>query len=177
MFRVYEIRNEKGTRIHKATVEGGLADIYHAMKNWNLAIEHYSKALSMHKEMGNAISLAKISASLAEAYCRSGQYDEAIVHALNGLERSKEIFAQNTEIDNLRILSNAYLKKRSLEKAYAYLSEYHDKKEELTKGKTLQRISHLQMQYIEAKNEREIAELKQKEILQEAEIDKQRLLF
>ncbi len=174
--KVYEFRKENSTRIHISSTESLLGEIYATIGDFEKSILHYSRSLDMHLDMGNTISLSKVYAKLAAVYCHSGDYDQAIAHATTGLEISKKITAKSTEIDNLIVLSDAYFKMGNNNKAFTFLKEYHSQKEEIEKGKSLQRINHLQVQYNKVKSEREIAQLKQKEILQAAELQKQNLL-
>ncbi len=174
--RVYDFRKESSTRIHLASAERLMGEVYHAIGNLDRSISHYSRSMVMHQQMGNAVALAKVYRHIAEVYYDLGAYDLAIAHAIKGLEASKKISARSIELDNLKILSEAYFKTGDHETAYTYLNEYHKKNEVISKGKSLQRINHLQVRYNEEKSEREIAELKQREILQASKLQQQNLL-
>src|SRR5690606_73956 len=58
-----------------------------------------------------------------------------------------------------------------------YLSQYHERKAALQEGKTLHQISNLRMKYQEERSERQIAQLRQSEIRQEAALQKRKLII
>lgn len=175
--KVKKIREEQGTRIHISSNAGNLGDLFKSKKDWLQALKYYNKALGLHLDMGNALSATQMYTHLAEVYLAIDNIDQAIFHAKKGLENAMAISAKNIEITNLELLSEAYFRQQNYPQAFHYLKSYHERKNDLLKGNTLQKIETLRVNYYEEKNQREVAQLKQKEIQKNAELQQRTLLI
>lgn len=173
--RSYKIRQNQGTRIYRIAIEEELAKVYAKMEKWDLAIEHYNTALAMNTEMGNNISIARNNSNLAEIWYQVKDLDMAISHAKRGLEAAEIIASQTIKTNSLKILSNAYAQQGKYDVAFKYLTEYILNKESVMQEETARRVAGIQLQYNSEKKEREIAELKSQQTIQEADLQRRNM--
>ncbi|SDB59425.1 Tetratricopeptide repeat-containing protein [Flavobacteriaceae bacterium MAR_2010_188] len=81
-----------------AVSQNSMGNIYLVLKQYQLAIDHFSKSLAIEKEMGNRLGLAINYQNIGHAYESMGQLDVALANYRRSLDYNEQI---NSEIGKI----------------------------------------------------------------------------
>jgi two-component system, sensor histidine kinase PdtaS len=135
---------------------------------------YYDSALQMNYRMNNRITFTGIHRYLVNVHRQLENYSEAERHLKVGLELSKEV-ALIHEMNLYREGKTLYDQMGDYKKALWFSEKYRLYRDSVTKAETAVNLTKLQAEFKTAKKTREVSELQQKNLLNEAQIETRNL--
>ncbi|MBL6447859.1 DUF5112 domain-containing protein [Fulvivirga sp. 29W222] len=136
-----------------------LGEIYLHANDYNMAKEHYSRALNASYEDNWENCFAH--AGLANVNYQLGLYDKAISHGLKSLEYAKKMKAKWDAQKVLKVLSETYAAQNDYEQAYKYHILFKQYSDSLKSVDSEKRINEL---YLQQKEDENLQLLKENEV-------------
>lgn len=155
-------------------------EMYIKDKKFQLALENYRKELEIQKKLKN--KSGELNAYLNMAYCASGLSSIPVSETRKYLSESEMLFSSVTTNDDLLLecyskIAETFEKINDSENSYKYLKKYYELKDTILNKEKLKLVFELQTKYETEKKERQIALLKQNEIIQSLQIKKRNLII
>ncbi|WP_378172719.1 tetratricopeptide repeat protein [Aquimarina sp. SS2-1] len=159
-----------------ATIALNLGSVLYENGKYNQAIEYYEKSKEIADKHGFVDKSLNATIHKALVVGILGKHSEAIQTLKNSIVKAEEI--SNLEIqkniyDNLAIV---YKEAKDYKASNEALIQYHAFRDSLNNRKQRKEITELEVKYETATKEKEILELKENQLLKDAEIKRQRLL-
>ncbi|MFD2562667.1 tetratricopeptide repeat-containing sensor histidine kinase [Aquimarina rubra] len=159
-----------------ATIALNLGSVLYENGKYNQAIEYYEKSKEIADKHGFVDKNLNATIHKALVVGILGNHSEAIQTLKNSIVKAEEI--SNLEIqrniyDNLAIV---YKEAKDYKASNEALIQYHVFRDSLNNRKQRKEITELEVKYETATKEKEILELKENQLLKDAEIKRQRLL-
>ncbi|HLP58272.1 MAG TPA: tetratricopeptide repeat protein, partial [Candidatus Deferrimicrobium sp.] len=175
-FHAFKIIKEMKSEIELALVANNIACVYSDMGKYNLALQYDLKSLETYEKAGNKLYTAYSFKNIGRDFRNLGDYAKS----LHYLDKSLNMALPMGIKDLLKTIYEEYT--RLYEKMGNHkLSLYYYKKlkeigDEILNQDRNQRIAHLEVIYDVEKKQKENRLLKEKNRLQELDLDRQKLL-
>ena len=146
-----------------ATSYNNLGEIYAQQDSLDQAIDLYQQAMQLWEAVGGENGKAMTLGNLGNAYLRLGDYSSAERSLQQALTIAQEIDAKNWAIQALQHLKAMETQRGRYQKALEYDQLYDTLKDSLFSSEKTQQMALLQHSYEQAKQEKELAQLKQQQ--------------
>lgn len=179
--------HERALKIYKKTLNSykalnnkrGMANVYNNIgvihrneKNYQTAIRNFTLSLNLRQETGDKLGIATSWNNLAEVYKDQNKHNQAIEYYTKSLEISKEVGALEGQLYNYQGLNDVYEKRGDYKHALEYLELSGQVKDSLNNEEKARDIGK-----VEAHFEYEMAEMRQKSLLEERANEEAMLKF
>jgi lipopolysaccharide biosynthesis regulator YciM len=154
-----------------------LGNLFFRQGNYPRAVEHYEKALSIAKKENNRIMVLTILANLGEVYARAGQGAKAQHYLDSALVMTEELQATLFEPQIYKSLSTNYAKQGKMKEAYETMLHYDQVREKIYGEESSRKIAQMQMALNIQEKEKEVDQLRQKDVIQSLELQHTRLVI
>lgn len=153
-----------------------LGQIYGRQKDFAAAHFHHDKAIAIAEKMDAKFELAQSLIGLAETQMREGHIDRSIVSYQRARKFAEDVKARKELKEIYQGLTDLYARRREFKKAYEYGSLLTNIKDSLYNTDNDRKIQQLQFNFDIEKKEAEIDLLMKEQALQEATIQRQRIV-
>lgn len=133
-------------------------------------------ARDINEEMGNRQALASSYHDLGNVFFLMGQYKAALESTEKSLEIAEEVGAVKTIRKALKLLVDISEKDGDYNDALIYLKRYNDLNETIVNGENLIRLAQMELQYENEIQKNDLVSLEQKDQLNQARIQRNRLI-
>lgn len=149
-----------------------LGDIYSAQDEYDKALSHFNRTLSILQDSENSQQWVDASISVGRLYNQRNQPEESLSYLLKALQVTTE---RQTKPDQYRcheVIANAYKLLGEYDKALEHFEQFHELKEEAIDQESSYRLRYLDAQHRiqTAEKETEIYQLRNVELKQEIAI-------
>lgn len=165
---------------HKPSIAAsfsGIAAVFHEMNKVQQAIEYNMKALDIFIEERDKVGMSNVYLNLSNIYFKSYEYEKAIEYATKCLNSAKEISYMDNLKNSYQVLAHTYEKSGDFHKAYQYHKIYSDIKDSLLNEESSKQITEMQTKYETEKKEQQITLLNKDKELQEAQLNRQKIVI
>ncbi len=150
------LRTEIGDNEGLITPLINLAAVYRQMGLDKRAFETYQKSLVIERELHHDKGLAGSLVGLGTLYLRQGDYSKAISSAEESLTHSHQSAAIQEEIAALKLLTEAYRKKKDFAQAFVWQEAFIRLRDSLQNNETSNQMASLRSEYEAEKRAAEI---------------------
>lgn len=151
-----------------------VGDSYFHFARYDSAILYYEKAFRLNASLNNRITVAGIHHKLADAFLSSGRLSRAKKHIDEGIPLAKQVSLSHL-VRLYDIGSSVYAKLGDDKRAYQLKTVYASLKDSINKQETAMDLIKLQTQFQTAKKIREIQDLQEENLLQQARVESRNL--
>jgi signal transduction histidine kinase len=164
--------NEKGIVI----CYSDLGKVYHKIGEYELSLEYYKKTLSVNEKLGDKRYIARSHIYIGETYRDQGDYLQSIIHLEKGLAYAQQINTKRLLMQVYEQLSLTYEKTNQGNKALMNYKFFNIYKDSVFNEEKSNQLIEIQTRYETNKKEQENALLKNKNSLNESQIQRQRVV-
>lgn len=144
-----------------------IAGSYEGMKNYQKAIDYYTKAIPIREELGDDYAITIINYNLGLCYLHLKMYPLAEQFLTSSLKKNKAEKDYPQILETLKQLCILYSESNKLNLYKESATEYMNLKDSITSADNIKAISELQEQYQSEKKEKNIILLKKENEKQE----------
>ena len=166
------LKSEKNS-ILQHSVNTALGRTYKELKIYDNALFYLKENFKSNVSMNNAIVVNTARSDIAETLQLQRQYNEAIALIKENIEHAKSLKNLTLIRLNYLDLADTYEMAGSYQEALSNRKEYQKWHDSITNETTNKTINELEVKYQSEKKEKEILQLSQNKILNEAAIEKQ----
>lgn len=159
-----------------AMLEEHMAESYFQLKNYENALDHYTRAYNIFDDLDNQADLAFESFSLGKTLVKLNRYAEAEKFLYQSYSLSDTLNITNYQFDAATELAALYRKTGNYQKGFEYLEKSNALKDSLNLADQISQTNELKEKFESEKKENEIRLLKTQNQLATAETRKTRLL-
>lgn len=163
--------NEKG----KAICYSDLGKVYYKIGEFSLALEYYKKTLSVNEKLGDKRYIARSYIYIGEVYRDLGNHSQSLLNLEKGLKYAQQVNSKRMLMLAYEQLSITYEKMNQINRAFDYFKMYNTYKDSVLDEEKSNQIIEMQTRFETNKKEQENALLKNKNSLNEALIQRQRV--
>lgn len=164
--------NEKGIAI----CYSDLGKVYHQIGEYELSLEYYQKTLAVNEKLGDKRYIARSLIYIGETYRDLGDYSQSIIHLEKGLKYAKQLNSKRLLMSAYEQLALSFEKTDQRNMALLYYKKFNVYKDSVFNEEKSNQIIEMQTRYETNKKEQENALLKNKNSLNEAQIQRQRVV-
>lgn len=172
----FEIDKELGDNVGMAFSYFNLGEIYRKTNRLSLAKEHYNQSLRISQEISHAVSIGKALTGLAKLAMRSNNFQLAIKDATAALDVAEATGDNISQMTALEIITEAYDQMGKHEQSLAYYKKLFKIKDLIQKEEASLTLAETQARYENESKEQELQLLQKDKSLQDARLNRQRLL-
>lgn len=147
-----------------------IGDAHRYFKNYDSALLYYDSAFRMNSQMNNRITFTGIHRYLVNVYTGMKDYAKAEEHLQTGLRLAKEV-ALIHEKNLYREGKLLYESKGDFKKALWFSEKYRIYQDSINRSETALNLTHMQAEFKTAKKVRELEDLQQAHMLNEARLE------
>ncbi len=155
---------------------GNIGIVYSDMGNYPQAIANYLKLLKLSKEGSDNRGISDAYVGLGDAYMKQNKLEEADTYLNQSLLLSKEMGNKEGTKESFSSLSQLYEKKGDFKQAYEYHKLFSNIKDTLLNEHSDWQINEMDTKYESEKKEKDIELLNKDKELQQADINKQKII-
>ncbi len=174
--RSLHIKEEIGDKNIIANSLLNIGNIYQEQKKTGKAMEYYNRSYNLCAETGNKNGIAESEINIGHLYSLMKQPEEAVQWINKGLELALQIKRKEIIKEAWYQLSDAYSVNGSYQKALEAYRNYVSEKDSLMNEENSKGMAEVQTKYETAKKEEKIELLTKNKALDEAELNKQKLV-
>ncbi len=173
----YYLRNwiaevkSRGTRIHLADAYAAMARSYQAQQNWKQAISYFDSALLLNERMGLKRSEALTRKEESQIYLKTHELKKALREIESSLNIVQAIGCVKDIQEFLELKADILTSLNRHKEASAALIQSKTIRDSMANGENQLHITSLQIEYETERRNRDMAELKSKNELNEAQIE------
>jgi signal transduction histidine kinase len=167
-----ENNNEKGIVI----CYSDLGKVYHKIGEYVLALEYYKKTLVVNEKLGDKRYIARSYIYIGETYRDLGDYSQSLSNLKKGLEYAKLVNSKRMLMLAYEQLSFTYEKTNQGTKALLNYRKYNVYRDSIFNEDKSNQIIEIKTRFETNKKEQENEMLKNKNSLNEAQIERQRIV-
>ncbi|MCW3094318.1 MAG: hypothetical protein JWP81_5387 [Ferruginibacter sp.] len=171
------IYTRRSDQPHLAMTYNNLGIVYKYQGNYAKAIEYYKKSLAIGEATGNQFLIAANMTNIGNVYAMQKDYRQAIEYNTGGLAIALKIMAMNVVVEAAGSIADDYAGLKDFENAYKWQQKFSQYSDSLFNNERLQQTGELESKYQTAKKEKEITQLKDKQLTSELSITKQKILL
>ena len=172
----FEIDKELGDKVGMAFSYFNIGEIYRKTNRFSLAKEHYNMSLGIAQEISHAISIGRALAGLAKLAMSSNEINLAVTHATAALEVARASVDNTSEMLALEILTEAYERLNNAQLSLTYFKKLAALKDVIQKEEASLALAESQARYENERSEQELQLLQKDKSLQDARLNRQKLL-
>lgn len=177
----HQLAFEQAAKLRQTSTEAAalnnLGNVYFKQNNFTQARAMYEQAMILEKELGNPISVVRILNNIGNIYEDEGQSQKALNLYQQALPLANETGDFMVQWLTYQNLANVYADLGRYREAYNFQSKYVILRDSSLKVEQESLINDLQTQYETEKKEQEIALLTRDAELNDARLNRQRLLL
>jgi len=163
--------NEKGIVICYSDI----GKVYHTIGEYKLSLEYYLKTLAVNERLGDKSHIARSYIYIGETYRDLGDYSQSVIHLEKGLKYAQLVNSKRLLMSAYEQLALTSEKINSGNKALLYYKKFNVYKDSVLDEEKSNQIIQMQTRYETNKKEQENTLLKNKNSLNEAQIQRQRI--
>ncbi|MCK5169561.1 MAG: tetratricopeptide repeat protein, partial [Bacteroidales bacterium] len=167
-----EIKNEKGIVI----CYSDLGKVYHTIGEYALSLEYYKKTLVVNEKLGDKRYIARSYIYIGETYRDLGYYSLSLIHLEKGLKYAQQVNSKRLLMSAYEQMSFTFEKTNQGKKALTNYKKFNVYKDSVLDEEKSNQIIEMQTRYETNRKEQENALLKNKNNLNEALIQRQRII-
>ncbi|OFY86029.1 MAG: hypothetical protein A3F72_21535 [Bacteroidetes bacterium RIFCSPLOWO2_12_FULL_35_15] len=175
-FRALKTGKETGNKRLLAISQINIGNVYEAQGKYDKALENYLAAQKITEAGGNKLYIAAISNNIGIIYKKKKNYKEAIFYLKKGVNLSTAIGVKDLTMEGYQELAGVYEKMKDFENAYQYQQFYSQIKDSIFNNESNKKMIEMQNKYESEKKEKTILLLNKDNALQDAEVNKQKLI-
>lgn len=156
-----------------AIAQNNIGECNYFLGNYEEALKRYSQSEQLLLESNDAYKLAIVDNNIGLVYQNTNRRSTAITYFEKALANAQKVNALDLIRESYENLTSVYSESGNYEKAYEYMKLYVNVKDSLDDQIQGRELAELKTQYETAEKESEIELLKQKEKIQELEIENQ----
>lgn len=160
-----------------ANTENQMGLVYLEGGSYEEALNASMNALAIYREIGQRKEVAATLNNMGMIYYHWGRYEEALEYYSQSLNLSKELNLKREVYDNYKDISDTYSAMGSYKLALQNYQKYNELKDSSLHEESMRQISELETKYETEKVEHENELLNTRNILQETELKRQRVLI
>ncbi|MCK5028026.1 MAG: tetratricopeptide repeat-containing sensor histidine kinase [Bacteroidales bacterium] len=164
--------NEKGIVI----CYSDLGKVYHTIGEYALSLEYYKKTLTVNEKLGDKRYIARSYIYIGETYRDLGNYSQSLNNLEKGLKYAQQVNSKRLLMQAYEQLSLTFEKTNVEKKALSNYKFFNVYKDSVFNEEKSNQIIEMQTRYETNKKEQENALLKNKNSLNEAQIQRQRIV-
>jgi len=162
---------------HLAMTYNNLGIVYKYQGNYAKAIEYYKKSMGIGESTGNQFLIAANMTNIGNVYAKLKDYRKAITFNEGGLKIALRIKAMNVVVEATGSIAEDYAGMKDYKKAFEWQQRFSQYSDSLFNAERLQQIGELEGKYETAKKEKEITQLKDRQLTNELNISNQKILL
>ncbi len=162
---------------HLAMTYNNLGIVYKYQGNFTKAIEYYKSSMQIGENTGNQFLIAANMTNIGNVYAMQKDYLKAIEYNTGGLEKALRIKAMNVVVEAAGSIAEDYAGMKNYEKAYEWQQKFSQYSDSLFNSERLKQTGELESKYQTAKKEKEINQLKDRQLNSELSISNQKILL
>lgn len=170
-----KIVTELNLPIEIATAYNNLGILFMAKKDYATSYNYHKKAEKIRKEKNNKNGLLNSYMNLARVLFYLKRYNESEKYALEGFDMAQKQSNKKMTLTLARVLYENYNAQNKYKEAFKFLELHSKMQDSVMNVEKVNKINELEAQFQNEKKALEIDNLKQKEELQQEEIDKQNM--
>jgi signal transduction histidine kinase len=164
--------NEKGIVI----CYSDLGKVYHKIGEFVLALDYYKKTLVVNEKLGDKRYIARSYIYIGETYRDLGDYSQSLSNLQKGLEYAKQVNSKRMLMQAYKQLSLTYEEMNQGTKALSNYKKYNIYKDSIFNEDKSNQIIEIKTRFETNKKEQENEILKNRNSLNEALIERQRVI-
>jgi signal transduction histidine kinase len=164
--------NKKGIAI----CYSDLGKVYHTIGEYNLSLDYYKKTLAVNESLGDKSHIARSYIYIGESFRDLGDYSQSITNLEKGLKYAQQVNSKRLLMSAYEQLSLTFEKTNQLNLALSFYKKFNIYKDSVSNEEKSNQIIEMQTKYETNKKEQENELLKNKNHLNEALIQRQRIL-
>ncbi|MFC2151427.1 tetratricopeptide repeat protein [Bacteroidota bacterium] len=164
--------NEKGIAI----CYSDLGKVYHTIGEHALSLEYYKKTLNVNEKLGDKRYIARSHIYIGEAYRDLGDYSQSIIHLEKGLKYAQQVNSKRLLMSAYEQLALTFEIINRGDKALSNYKKYNAYKDSVLDQEKSNQIIEMQTRYETNRKDQENELLKNKNSLNEALIQRQRII-
>ncbi len=165
-------KNEKGMAI----CYSDLGKVYHTIGKYALSLEYYKKTLNVNEKLGDKRYIARSYIYIGEAYRDLGDYSQSLIHLEKGLKYAQRVNSKRLLMSAYEQMSFTFEKTNQEKKALTNYKKFNVYRDSVFDEEKSNQIIEMQTRYETNRKEQENALLKNKNSLNEALIQRQRII-
>jgi signal transduction histidine kinase len=147
------------------------------LKNYNKALEYYSKSLKIKEELNDPNGIATVLVNISDMDVLIGKYADAINCSNKSLDIAKSIKSLMLQRDNYENLSDAYNKLHDYESAFKYHVFFKQAYDSIFNKESNDKIADMQVKYETEKKQRDIEKLQNEKESQDLKLKQSRIVI
>ncbi len=167
-----KIKNEKGIVI----CYSDLGKVYHKIGEYALALEYYKKTLVVNEKLGDKRYIARSYIYIGETYKDLGNYSQSLINLEKGLKYAHQVNSKRLLMQVYEQLALMFEKTNNVNEALWNYKKFNVYKDSVFNEEKSNQIIEMQTRYETDKKEQENELLKNKNSLNEAQIQRQRIV-
>lgn len=155
-----------------------IGKVYEYRKEYATAITYHQRALDLSKKLNAKVDMAQSLLGLADSYRQQGDVAKSIEYYKRAEDIAKGISNTNLELKNTYDgLAKAYSDKGEFKKAFQYQTLFTNIKDSIYNVDIEKKMTGLQFNFDIQKKEAQIDLLKKDQVLQELDLNRQKLIM
>jgi len=160
-----------------ANTQNQMGLVYLEGGSYENALTASMNALNLYREIGNRKEVAATLKNVGTIYYRWGRYEQALDYFNQSLKINQELNLKKEVYDVYKDISDTYATMGNFKKALENYRKYNALKDSSIREDNIKQIAELETKYETERIERENELLNTKNILQETELKRQRILI
>jgi signal transduction histidine kinase len=175
--RALSTREELGDKHGIAESSAAIGRIYLEQKNYRQALVYFFNSLKMNENIGYPPGIADSCQAIGTCYADVGKTGAAVKYLTRALSIAKEVNTPHILREASRELSKVYAQENQFKQAFRYYVMFKETSDSLRNDEHVKKITQLEKdhEFVEKQRVLEL-EQKQKDMVKEAELKRQRIL-
>ncbi len=152
-----------------------IGQLYFHQKDYEKGLKYNIEALAMERKLNNKRGICQSYINIGEGYLNIGDLNSASFYLDRGYDMAKEIGIVEDLVSALEGLAGVAAQKGDYKAAFIYYQEFTSYKDSLLNEETNRQIAELDAIYENDSKRKEIALLNKEKVLQQTDIENQRL--
>ena len=171
-----KLSTEVGDQKSMATSYRNIGKVFEEQGNYDLALDNQLKSLKINEEIGDKKGIADCSRNIGSTYQKQKKFEKSDYYLNKSYNICKEINDKHSIMRSLFSLSELYSTMGDYKKAYEFNKLFSDIKDSLLNEQSGRQIAAMDEKYESEKKEKDIALLTRDKALQQADLNKQKLI-
>lgn len=171
--KALELHKEVNDRYSMGIAYSNLGELYENKGDLNRALEYYQKSLTISREINDNYGIAYNLKYMAVVYRKQGQYRKALSLAEQALAEAQKRDAKDMISESHQELAEIYSAMGDFKKAFQHHKEFKTVNDSIYNQDSADKITEMQAKYEFENQQKEIQFLKEKEQLQEVQLERQ----
>ena len=140
-------------------------------------IDYFNKSLNLYKEIGEQRGVANSTKNIGSVYVENKEYQKGFEYYFKALQIASSVGAKDVVQNCYKDMSEAFERMKDYKNAYEYHKKYSDLKDSLLNEEASKQIAEMQTKYETEKKEQQITLLNKDKELQDAQLNRQKIII